>query len=239
VDTLGITFIIIYFGLILLIIEISVAVLVITGLESDVARFQAVSMLTATGFTTKESELIARHPIRRKVSIFLIIFGVFSLAVLIASITKVLTENFRVPQLILITSFFAILFLLIKNKTINQKLKGKFVKDLKEEFALDELPVQEILYTSEEDFFTGVEITKDSSYVNNKFPKIIHPEEDVMLLFVRRGEHKIRQPQQDYIIQEGDVLFLYGSKADIESKFRKEINQMKMQKADEHEAITL
>jgi hypothetical protein len=196
-------------------------------------------MLTATGFTTKESELIARHPIRRKVSIFLILFGVFSLAVLIASITKVLTENFRVPQLIVITSFFGILFLVIKNKTINQKLKGKFVKDLKEEFALDELPVQEILYTSEKDFFTGIEITKDSPYLNNKFPNVLTPEEDIMLLLVRRGEHKIRQSQQEYIIQEGDVLFLYGSKADIESKFKHEINQMKKQKADEHEAVTL
>jgi uncharacterized membrane protein YqjE len=239
VDRMGITFIIIYFGLILLIIEISVAVLVITGLESDVARFQAVSILTATGFTTKESELIARHPIRRKVSIFLILFGVFSLAVLIAAITKVLTENFRVPQLIIVTCFFGILFLVIKNKTVNLKLKGKLVKDLKEEYALDELPVQEIMYTSEDDFFTGVEITKDSPYVNNEFPNIITPEEDIMLLYVRRGEQKIRQRRQDYIIQEGDVLFLYGSKAEIENKFSNEIHIMKMQKADEHEAITL
>jgi hypothetical protein len=236
---MGIIFIMIYFGLIFLIIEISVAVLVITGLESDVARFQAVSMLTATGFTTKESELIARHPIRRKVSFFLILFGVFSLAVLIACITQALTENFRVPQLLIVTVFFGILLLLIKNKTINQRLKGKFVKDLKEEFALDELPVQEILYTSEEDFFIGVEISKDSPYVNNKFPDIITPEEDIMLLFVRRGEHKIRERQQDFLIQEGDVLFLYGSKAEIESKFNNEIKQMKTQKADEHEAITL
>jgi uncharacterized membrane protein YqjE len=239
VGIIGVAFIVIYFGLILLIIEISVAVLVITGLESDVARFQAVSMLTATGFTTKESELIARHPIRRKLSIFLILFGVFSLAVLIASITKVLTENFRVPQLIIITIFFGIIYLAVKNKTINQKLKGKFVQDLKEEFALDEMPVQEILYTSEEDFFTGVEISKDSPYVDHKFSDVIRPEQDIMLLLVRRGERKIRESERDYTIQEGDVLYLYGSKKEIESKFKNEINQMKMEKADEHEAITL
>jgi hypothetical protein len=236
---MGITFIIIYFGLILLIIEISVDVLIITGLEREVARFQAVSMLTATGFTTKESELIARHPIRRKVSIFLILFGVFSLAVLIACITQVLTEKFRVPQLILITSFFGILYLAIKNKTINEKLKGKFVKDLKEEFELDELPIQEILYTSKADLFTGIEITENSPYINNTFPDIVPPEEDIMLLLVRRGEHKIRESQQEYLIQEADILYVYGSKAAIEAKFRNEMNQMKSQKADEHEAVTL
>ncbi|MCM3570515.1 hypothetical protein [Neobacillus mesonae] len=45
-------------------------------------------MMTATVFTTGESELILGHPIRRRLAAFSILFGVFSLAVIISSISQ-------------------------------------------------------------------------------------------------------------------------------------------------------
>ena len=61
---------IVYFGIVLaalwLLVEILAIVFRITGLDSQKARFQVISILTHTGFTTRESELIAQHPLRRK-----------------------------------------------------------------------------------------------------------------------------------------------------------------------------
>lgn len=59
---MGFLFILIYFIFIVIVLEISAELFMISGLKKEIARFQAVSMLTATGFTTKESELILRHP---------------------------------------------------------------------------------------------------------------------------------------------------------------------------------
>ncbi len=98
--------------MIFLVVEIAIALLITTGLEPQIARFQVVSMMTSTGFTTKESELILRHPIRRKIAVFLILFGAFSLAVVISSISNILAQSFRIPQMIGISLFFSDLYCL-------------------------------------------------------------------------------------------------------------------------------
>lgn len=46
-----------------------------TGLERGRARFQALSALTGTGFTTREAELVVNHPRRRTVAACLIFLG--------------------------------------------------------------------------------------------------------------------------------------------------------------------
>ncbi|MBT3319023.1 MAG: hypothetical protein HN948_07025 [Clostridia bacterium] len=70
---------IIYFGVVLiaiwLLVEVLAIVFRITGLNSQKARFQVISILTHTGFTTRESELIAQHPLRRKLASALIVYG--------------------------------------------------------------------------------------------------------------------------------------------------------------------
>jgi len=43
-----------------------------TGMERDRARFQALSALTGTGFTTQEAESIVNHPKRRRIATCLI-----------------------------------------------------------------------------------------------------------------------------------------------------------------------
>jgi len=46
-----------------------------TGVSIQIARFQALSAFTGTGFTTQETERIVNHPIRRKIISFLMILG--------------------------------------------------------------------------------------------------------------------------------------------------------------------
>ena len=68
------------FVLIFLIIEIATVMFKLTGLDRDTAQFQAVSIISANGFTTVESELIASHPLRRKIAMGLMISGPIALA---------------------------------------------------------------------------------------------------------------------------------------------------------------
>ena len=42
----------------------------LTGLTAERARFQVTSLLTGTGFTTKESEIIMTSPRRRRLNLF-------------------------------------------------------------------------------------------------------------------------------------------------------------------------
>jgi hypothetical protein len=221
------------------VLEISITILTITGLDHKVARFQVVSMLTSTGFTTKESELILRHPVRRKIAVFLILFGVFSLAVFISTISNILAKSFEIPQMIGITTFFGLIFLIFKNKTIILKMTKRFHEDLEKDFELHELPVNEILYIHDTDFFTSVNIFNHSIFANKETKEIFLPNEDINLLFVQRGVEKIRHERLQLIIQEGDILFVYGNRMTIENKFKYEIEKMKTLVIVEKNAATL
>ncbi|MFH1653628.1 MAG: TrkA C-terminal domain-containing protein [Pseudomonadota bacterium] len=57
------------------IVKLGGIALELTGLPQDVARFQALSAFSSTGFTTRESEMILHHPKRRKIITYLIILG--------------------------------------------------------------------------------------------------------------------------------------------------------------------
>jgi len=58
----------------------------LTGLSRDASRLQALSALTGTGFTTKESELIIDHPVRRRVAMLLMLVGNTGIVTAMASV---------------------------------------------------------------------------------------------------------------------------------------------------------
>ncbi|MFA6709555.1 MAG: hypothetical protein WCR79_07675, partial [Fusobacterium sp.] len=47
----------------------------LTGMSEDKARFQVISLLTNSGFTTSESELILKSKKRRSLAKIIMIFG--------------------------------------------------------------------------------------------------------------------------------------------------------------------
>lgn len=62
-------------GISFFLIRLAAVALKLTGMAEANARFQAISALTGTGFTTTEAEMIANFPIRRKIVSWLMIFG--------------------------------------------------------------------------------------------------------------------------------------------------------------------
>jgi len=52
----------------LLITRVATVAFTLTGLSRDVARFQARSALSGTGFTTSEAEAVVGHPVRRRIA---------------------------------------------------------------------------------------------------------------------------------------------------------------------------
>lgn len=60
--------------------------LMMTGLSKDVARFQSRSALTGAGFTTRESESVVDHPVRRRIVELLMIAQSAGLATIVVSL---------------------------------------------------------------------------------------------------------------------------------------------------------
>jgi len=59
--------------------------LILTGLSSESARFQARSAFTGSGFTTSESESVVGHPVRRRILMILMLLGNVGIVTVVAS----------------------------------------------------------------------------------------------------------------------------------------------------------
>ncbi len=72
----------------------------LTGIEWSVAKFQSLSCFSGTGFTTREAELIANHPQRRKIASILMVLGNAGVVTLIATFANTLRTDTFLPTLI-------------------------------------------------------------------------------------------------------------------------------------------
>ena len=78
--------IVILFAISSTIVRVAAVFLEHTGISRDVARVQAMSALSGTGFTTSESELILQTPERRRILVILMITGSVGLASVVATV---------------------------------------------------------------------------------------------------------------------------------------------------------
>ncbi len=82
-------FILTYIFIFMLSIELFTAIFQIGGLSRQKARFQVLSLLTNSGFKTKESELITNDNFKRRITVFIMVYTYVSLLVFISSVVYV------------------------------------------------------------------------------------------------------------------------------------------------------
>jgi hypothetical protein len=216
----GFLFIVVYLLIVLAVIEINTTIFVMTGLDKKIAKFQVISMLTGTGFTTGESELIIDHPVRRKLGAFLILFGAFSLAVIISAISNLLSDNFYTLEIGYIAAGLIVLLVVLKMPSVQTHFSKKLKRELKEHYKLADLPISDVLLMNDEDEVREVSIGEDSPFSGKTFTELIGDEDDIMLLFIKRGDLKIRNKSYQTKLEPGDKIILYGNNPLIKEKFK-------------------
>jgi hypothetical protein len=78
--------VLIVFTVSLVVLRVATVGLTMTGVSKDLAQFQALSAFTGSGFTTKESEDIVNHPLRRRIAMHLMLLGHVGVVVAIPSV---------------------------------------------------------------------------------------------------------------------------------------------------------
>lgn len=221
-------FLLIYFIVIATVIEIHVILFRLTDLKLEVSRFQVISLMTGTGFTTGESELILGHPIRRKLAIFLISFGAVSLAVIISSISNFLSNSINTKEILYIAGAAILILGLVKLPYVQKVLSKLFANRLKKNIEIADLPIRDVFLTEEKDDLLNLHIYKESSLFSKTICQVIkeHEQLEFVVLFIKRGEMKIRKKIYDTKIQEGDQILLLGKKAVISEHFKEDVKIM-------------
>lgn len=219
-EVIGILFIFIYLFIVFTVIEINTSIFAATGLDKKIAKFQVISMLTGTGFTTGESELIIDHPVRRRLGAFLILFGAFSLAVIISAISQLLSDNFFTMEIAYIAGGLVVLLFILRAPFTQNFMSKRMKSELEENYELADLPIRDVLLMDDEDEVREISIMEESPFSGKTFDEIVAREDDLMLLFIKRGDINIRNKSYDTKLEPGDRLVLYGNNPLIDEKFK-------------------
>ncbi|MDW7684094.1 MAG: TrkA C-terminal domain-containing protein [Bacillota bacterium] len=200
------------FALLFLILEVSAVMLVLTGLDRDTARFQAISIITASGYTTSESELVARHPVRRKIAMFLMISGTIALAFIISILVRILSQGLSGPEdVFFAVSILLAVYLLFRSRRVMNLLHNRLEKQLARQPYLQKRSVEELLKLDENYSIAEVHLCNpDAPWVNKPLSETRLRDKGIMILSIRRDGNVIRAPRGTDDLRLGDILLVYG-----------------------------
>ncbi|MCF8069758.1 MAG: TrkA C-terminal domain-containing protein [Desulfobacterales bacterium] len=205
----------------LVVTRIATMALMLTGLSSETARFQARSAYTGVGFTTSETELIVNHPVRRRIIMLLMLLGNIGIATVVATLIISLINTsasekwlWDVTMLILGLS---LLLWISKNKWVERRLNKLIAWGLQ---RWTKLEVQDYIALLQlQNGYTVSEMkVSPSDWLSGKIlQEAALPLEGILVLGIQRMDGTyIGTPQAETQIVQGDTLVLYGQMKSIQ-----------------------
>ncbi|MDL2236812.1 hypothetical protein LJC56_03140 [Christensenellaceae bacterium OttesenSCG-928-K19] len=198
-----------------------------TGLPAEKARFQVVSLLTNSGFTTLESEVVLQVSARRKMARRVMIFGyVFSITVVSVFVNVLMSiptyaEDELWPILITAALLFVI-FLLAKRVPSIEEFFDKRIGNW----------AWKKIYGRRENTIVLVDEYRKGSLAKvllKTVPKEIAgksirdarlaKKHGIFVVFLERDGGKMKKVKKKTVLKEGDVVTLYGDFSKINRIF--------------------
>ncbi len=205
---------IIVLALSLLVVRVATVALAFTGLSEELARFQTQSAFFGVGFTTKESEAIAGHPVRRRIISALMILGhaVFATAVsaLILSFMNADTKAVF-ARLIYIAAGVLILWIVFTSEWIGRKLSRLISLALRRWTTLDVRDYSSLLHLAGRYTVTETQVQPKDWVADKTLGELDLTGEGVLVLGIQRADGTyIGAPTGKTKISEKDTMILYG-----------------------------
>ena len=202
-----------------LVTKVAAIALMHTGLSTEIAKFQARSAYTGSGYTSQESEKLMNHPVRRKIVYMLMLIGNAGIITTLSSLmlTFLLPNNRSslVYSLIFIVVALSALWFVIKSKVVDRWLSKMIDRALKKYTNIDVKDYAAILHLSGEYQISELRVRKTSWLAGKTLLELDLKSEGINVLGIQQKEGEyIGAPGGDDVINAGDVITMYG-KAEI------------------------
>jgi len=191
----------------------------LTGLPDEKARFQVISLLTGTGFTTRESEIIMTSRIRRRLARVTMLFGyVFNITIVSAFINvflsmKVVQASYEFAGFLLPLGSAALIFVFMRVPKVHawgdsllRRLADR-IFDRKETFnavmlvdniGTDSIAQVTLRHIPEE--YQGLSLAETR----------LRAETGILVMLIEHKGGKASAAQADSVFQIGDKLTVFG-----------------------------
>jgi len=199
----------------LLITRIAGMALMLTGMSSEAARFQARSAFTGSGFTTGESESVVNHPVRRRIIMMLMLLGNIGIATVVATAVLSLINTARAEHwwwyILILASGAAALVILSTSRRVEYQLNRLIALGLKRWTRLDVTDYVAVLQLQNGYAVTEMEIESGDWLDGKSLFEAALPKEGVLVLGIQRSDGAfIGTPRASDLIHSRDTLILYG-----------------------------
>lgn len=195
----------------------------LTGMSEEKARFQVISLLTNSGFTTSESELILKSRKRRSIAKVIMIFGyTFTATIVSGVISIIVTYNFKTNSFsiieILILSIMFIIFYFLRKFVFIRFIFNRFSEKLYRYFvAKDNINSLMVIENFGNNIIAQVFLNQVPLPLRGKtLAEVdIKNKDNLLVLTITSGENKICSVTADTILEKDSTITVMGKKKDI------------------------
>jgi hypothetical protein len=221
-----------------IVVRIGAIAFQLTGLEWSLAKFQALSCFSGTGFTTREAELITANKQRRKIASILIVLGNAGLVIMIATLASSLVPQktilsrlsgsllpFAIPPYLVIWVNLAITVIVvygIYRVFTHERLAKKLTNFLRRKIIRKEIfkPVsfEELLLATGGYGVSKVAVSAGSPVLGKTLSRSALRSYDITVLAIVRDGQTMPNPAADTKIVSGDELICFGKLENIRNR---------------------
>ena len=217
------------------IVRIGAIAFQLTGIEWSLAKFQALSCFTATGFTTKEAELITSDLRRRRIATVLIVFGHAGFVTMVATFANTLrprATKLSIPfvpayvppwlqpwiNLIVIVAAIYITYKVFSNTTFARRLTNVLRNRIIKKEIIKSVSCEELAVATGGYGVSRIKIREDNPILGKALSESELRKDDITVLAIVRDERTMPNPVADTKILSGDELICFGKLGIIRKK---------------------
>jgi hypothetical protein len=195
----------------LLILWIGSIALESTGLERGKSRFQALSALTGTGFTTTQAEAIVENTKRRKIVTYLILLGNTGIVAFIILVVMYARSGIAAPSIFLIAITVVVILVIVLSIRLRlvDKLTNVILNDV------SRLMIEKVLHQTGDYALVQMTVGKRADIAGSNLKDTDFQRYEITVLAIERGEKTLAQPGFEEQLQAGDHLLCYGKSTSI------------------------
>ncbi len=195
--------------------RVATIALTLTGMSPQVARFQARSALSGSGFTTSEAEAVVDHPARRRIIMFLMLVGSAGLVTAVATLSISFigqdssTGNTR---LIVLAVGCVVLLVVAQSRLVDRLLTVVFTRLLTRFTDLELQDYAGLLHLTDGHAVLKLDVEAGAWLCSRTLGDLQLREEGVTVLGIERAAgNYVGVPRAETEIRPGDTLVTYGN----------------------------
>ncbi|MFC1703797.1 cation:proton antiporter regulatory subunit [Candidatus Omnitrophota bacterium] len=206
----------------------------LTGLEWSLAKFQALSCFSGTGFTTREAEMITSHPQRRRIASVLMVLGNAGLVTLIATFANSLRPDDFIARfsprflhsvvptrlvpfvnLLLITIAIYLFYRIFTSARIGNKITDFLRSSIVKRELVKRVTFEELIVSTGGYGVSQIEVCAESPVLNKSLRESNLRPNDITILAIEREQVMMPNPSANTQILLGDKLICFGKLENI------------------------